>query len=63
LFHWDTPLELQKRYGGFIASGESEILLYNDFSRYSRVCFERFGDRVKHWITLNEVSIPQSNNS
>lgn len=25
-----------------------------DFMRYSRLCFERFGDRVSHWLTFNE---------
>ncbi|KAM6505597.1 hypothetical protein FSOLCH5_013772 [Fusarium solani] len=25
-----------------------------DFERYAKLCYERFGDRVKHWITLNE---------
>ena len=24
------------------------------FADYADLCFERFGDRVKHWITLNE---------
>lgn len=25
-----------------------------DFERYARLCFERYGDRVQNWITLNE---------
>lgn len=25
-----------------------------DFVRYARLCFERYGDRVKHWLTFNE---------
>jgi len=25
-----------------------------DFSTYAETCFQKFGDRVKHWITFNE---------
>lgn len=25
-----------------------------DFVNYSKLCFDRFGDRVKHWLTFNE---------
>lgn len=30
------------------------ILHSDDFRDYSELCFKEFGDRVKHWITLNE---------
>ena len=25
------------------------------FGKYAQLCFELFGDRVKHWITFNEI--------
>lgn len=25
-----------------------------DFAVYAETCFQKFGDRVKHWITFNE---------
>lgn len=56
LFHWDLPQALQDRYAGFLATEEAEQELYADFAHFARTCFEAFGDRVKHWITLNEVS-------
>ncbi|EXM21330.1 Glycoside hydrolase family 1 [Fusarium oxysporum f. sp. vasinfectum] len=50
LYHWDLPQGLHERYGGWLDVQESQ----KDFERYARLCYERFGDRVKHWITLNE---------
>ena len=55
LFHWDTPLELHKRYRDFLALGDGQQRLLEDFERYATLCFAEFGDRVKHWITHNEV--------
>ncbi|XP_068652842.1 beta-glucosidase 12-like [Aristolochia californica] len=49
LFHWDTPESLENAYGGFLSSK-----IVADFRDYADVCFRAFGDRVKHWITLNE---------
>ncbi|XP_030526659.2 beta-glucosidase 12-like [Rhodamnia argentea] len=49
LFHWDLPQTLEDEYGGFLSSR-----IVEDFQDYVRVCFKEFGDRVKHWITLNE---------
>lgn len=53
LFHWDTPYELQKRYGEF----ENTERLVEDFVAYARLLFERLGDRVTNWITINEVCL------
>jgi len=55
LFHWDMPLALEDKYGGFTASKARQPELLADFVNYARVCFEHFGDRVKNWITINEV--------
>ncbi|KAL0896403.1 hypothetical protein Bca101_080364 [Brassica carinata] len=49
MFHWDTPQGLEDAYGGF--RGEEIV---NDFRDYADICFKNFGDRVKHWMTLNE---------
>ncbi|KAF7824014.1 beta-glucosidase 12-like [Senna tora] len=49
LFHWDLPQALQDEYDGFFNSS-----IINDFEDYAELCFKKFGDRVKHWITLNE---------
>lgn len=50
IFHWDLPSNLEARYGGWTNTEE----IGKDFERYSRLLFDRFGDRVKNWITLNE---------
>ncbi|KAL3518650.1 hypothetical protein ACH5RR_021239 [Cinchona calisaya] len=49
LFHWDLPQALEDEYGGFLS-----LQIVNDFHDYVNLCFERFGERVKHWITFNE---------
>ena len=49
LYHWDLPLALQLEDDGWLGSSIS-----NHFMNYADICFERFGDRVKNWITLNE---------
>lgn len=53
LFHWDTPQALEERYGGML----NKERYTPDFVRFARVCFDRFGDRVKNWITYNEPGV------
>jgi len=51
LFHWDLPQSLQDR-GGFT---KRDIAGW--FTDYAVQTAERLGDRVKHWIMLNEPSV------
>ncbi|XP_019131713.1 lactase-like a [Larimichthys crocea] len=48
LYHWDLPQVLQEKYGGW--QNASMVNYFNDFAS---LCFERFGNRVKYWITFN----------
>jgi beta-glucosidase len=53
LLHFDVPQELHDRYNSFLAEDPTELIA--DYVAYSKLCFERFGDRVKTWLTFNEV--------
>ncbi|CAL9697465.1 unnamed protein product [Knipowitschia caucasica] len=48
LYHWDLPQVLQEKYGGW-----QNLSIINHFNDYANLCFEKFGNRVKHWITFN----------
>ncbi|KAG2675041.1 hypothetical protein I3843_13G145300 [Carya illinoinensis] len=49
IFHWQIPVALDHKYGGFLSQS-----IVEDFKDYAELCFKEFGDRVKHWTTLNE---------
>lgn len=52
LYHFDLPQTLVDRYGGF-----SSRRCIDAFVRFARVCFERYGDRVARWLTINEQMV------
>ena len=52
LYHWDLPLVLQVEHDGWLSEATASA-----FVQYAAFCFARFGDRVKHWITLNEPAV------
>ncbi|CAN7007707.1 unnamed protein product [Brassica oleracea var. botrytis] len=49
IYHWDTPQGIEDAYGGLLGAE-----FVNDFRDYADICFKNFGDRVKHWLTMNE---------
>ncbi|KAF7833962.1 beta-glucosidase 24 [Senna tora] len=52
LLHFDPPQALENKYGGHL-----NRLFIDDFKDYAELCFKLFGDRVKHWLTINEPFI------
>ncbi len=48
LYHWDLPQALEDA-GGWRSRATAE-----HFAAYTRAVAARLGDRVRHWITLNE---------
>ncbi|MBY6837815.1 glycoside hydrolase family 1 protein [Clostridium botulinum] len=48
MFHFDLPYALEEK-GGW--SNRDTIYA---FSKYAKVLFERFGSKVKYWLTINE---------
>lgn len=51
LFHWDLPQALQDK-GGWSARDTAE-----SFADYAAAVASRLGDRLKHYITLNEPAV------
>lgn len=51
LSHYEMPLHLVKEYGGWRSR---EVVTF--FERYVKVVFNRYKDKVKYWLTFNEIN-------
>lgn len=52
LSHYEMPLYLVENYGGW---GDRRVIGF--FVHYARRVFERFGSKVKQWLTFNEINM------
>jgi beta-glucosidase len=51
LYHWDLPQVLQDRYSGW-----QDRQVTEDFGVYAGKVGKHLGDRIRDWMTLNEIS-------
>lgn len=51
LSHYEVPLNLSVEYNGF-----ADRRVVDFFCRYAQTVFERFRDKVRYWLTFNEVN-------
>lgn len=50
--HFDFPIVLIDKYGGWASRELVDLYVF-----YCKTLFERYGDRVKYWITFNEINM------
>ena len=51
LSHFEMPYGLVKKYGGW-----RNRQLIDFFVRFAEVCFKRYQNKVKYWLTFNEIN-------
>lgn len=51
LSHFEMPYYMAKHYGGF-----RNRACIDFFVKFATVCFERYKDKVKYWMTFNEIN-------
>lgn len=52
ILHFDMPVGLAKKYGGW-----ANRKMIDFYLRYSEVLFNRYKSKVKYWITVNEINV------
>lgn len=51
LSHFEIPLKLVKEYGGF-----HNRAVVDAFTKFAETCFRRYHNKVKYWMTFNEIN-------
>lgn len=51
LSHYEPPLNLARQYRGWI---DRDVIAF--FEKYARTVFDRYQNKVKYWLTFNEVN-------
>ena len=51
LSHFEMPYHLAKEYGGFMNRKTIDF-----FVKFAKVCFKRYKNKVKYWMTFNEIN-------
>jgi 6-phospho-beta-glucosidase len=49
--HYETPLALARTHDGWVSRA-----MIDHYARYARTLFERYGSRVRYWLTFNEIN-------
>ena len=52
LYHWDLPLALEEKYGGWLSRKTADA-----FVKYAGFLFRRWQGKVRWWITFNEQNV------
>lgn len=51
LSHFEMPMGIVKKYNGFLDKKVIDL-----FVRFATVCFKRYKNKVKYWMTFNEIN-------
>ncbi|MBP2057364.1 6-phospho-beta-glucosidase [Lactobacillus colini] len=58
LSHFELPLHIVHEYGGFTSRKAIDF-----FVRFAQVCFKRYKNKIKYWMTFNEIDNQSSFNN
>lgn len=53
LSHYEIPWNMVVKYNGFASREAIDMFL-----KYAKTVFERYKDKVKYWLTFNEINVP-----